>query len=550
MNWARADSCTPSYGNLVSYVLDHDNYNPKKEILIDALDPQQSVTLEQARQNVRKLVNGLHQHGHEQGDTVCIHAFNSIMYPVFFLGIIAAGGRFTGSNPSYTSTELGHHLAISQAKFIITCKAQLDVVRTAAVVKGVSFDRIIVIDDHAGANTTLHVSMNTLLQNCEKPWRTFTSVSASQSTTAALMSTSGTTGLPKMAARSHLSWIAENEAIEDKCPKPYEVRRLLCVPFFHAFAAPLALVSALRSGHTTYVMSRFNHNHFLNAIERFGITETAMPPPLIVRFLAEDPEQITMLNSIELVWSGGAPLSGSTQQAALAMFSPTARICQVYGMTEGGWMSTFQYPESDCTGSVGRLIGSYEAKVVDSEQGNTLEEGRVGEVLLRGPIAMTGYLDNESATTAAFDSEGWLRTGDIGYIDRSGKLETNNNQDLIKVRGWQVAPAELESTLLLHPLLLDAAVIGIPHPLEATEIPRAFVVLKPGSPRLTRAEILSFLSNYLARYKIMDCQIRFCDGIPKSASGKILKSKLRREVGVASDSGYESFGDDFVVRGG
>lgn len=145
------------------------------------------------------------------------------MYPVFFLGIIAAGGRFTGSNPSYTSTELGHHLAISQAKFIITCKAQLDVVRTAAVVKGVSFDRIIVIDDHAGANTTLHVSMNTLLQNCEKPWRTFTSVSASQSTTAALMSTSGTTGLPKMAARSHLSWIAENEAIEDKCPKPYEV---------------------------------------------------------------------------------------------------------------------------------------------------------------------------------------------------------------------------------------------------------------------------------------------------------------------------------------
>lgn len=125
-------------------------------------------------------------------------------------------------------------------------------------------------------------------------------------------------------------------------------------------------------------MSRFNHNHFLNAIERFGITETAMSPPLIVRFLAEDPEQITMLNSIELVWSGvsclsrlevalanpvqGAPLSGSTQQAALAMFSPTARICQVYGMTEGGWMSTFQYPESDCTGSVGRLIGSYEAK--------------------------------------------------------------------------------------------------------------------------------------------------------------------------------------------
>lgn len=142
------------------------------------------------------------------------------MYPVFFLGIIAAGGRFTGSNPSYTSTELGHHLALSQAKFIITSKAQLDVVRTAAMVKGVSFDRIIVVDDD---DTTLHVSVNALLQNGEKPWRTFESVLESQSTTAALMSTSGTTGLPKMAARSHLSWIAENEAIEDKVEKPYEV---------------------------------------------------------------------------------------------------------------------------------------------------------------------------------------------------------------------------------------------------------------------------------------------------------------------------------------
>lgn len=222
---------------------------------------------------------------------------------MLFLGVIGAGGQFTGSNPSYTATELGHHLRLSHAKFIFTSETQLPCAQEAAAANDIPFSNIIVIEAST-ASAQLCTSLNSLLSRGSKDWRKFEDDSTSQSTTAALLSTSGTTGLPKMAARSHASWIAENESIEDKCPKPYQVRRLLCVPFFHAFAAPLALISALRSGHPTYVMARFCQNDFLHAISSFDITETAMPPPLIVRFLGLSSKQIAPLRSIELVWSG------------------------------------------------------------------------------------------------------------------------------------------------------------------------------------------------------------------------------------------------------
>ena len=159
---------------------------------------------------------------------------------------------------------------------------------------------------------------------------------------------------------------------------PSKVRRLLCVPFLHGFGAPLAVISALRSGHTTYVMRRFEEVQFLGSIERFSITETAMPPPLLIKFMAMPAEKLSMLKNLHLIWSGvgaltlkqndkadvpqGAPMAAETQNDAVTMFAAGARICQVWGMTEGGWMTTFHYPEADYTGSVGRLIATYEAK--------------------------------------------------------------------------------------------------------------------------------------------------------------------------------------------
>ncbi|KAL1301944.1 hypothetical protein AAFC00_002403 [Neodothiora populina] len=529
----------PCYKDLVTFVLEHDDYHPDKEVLIDALNPLQSITLNQARRYVRKLVGGLRRHTITRGDTICVHAFNSVKYPLIFLGIIGAGGRFTGSNPSYTATELAHHFRISQTRVVITCQAQLETVRVAAQMSNVPPANIIVLDEPSTCTAHGATSMHALMDGRGEDWQRFDDYDTASSTAAALLSTSGTTGLPKMAIRSHLSWVAENQAIEDELEKPYEARRLLCVPFFHAFAAPLALISALRSGHPTYVMTRFKQQDFLAAIARFKITETAMPPPLIVRFLAMQPDERAMLKSIELVWCGGAPLSEATQNSALQMLAGSARICQVYGMTEGGWMTTFLYPEGDRTGSVGRPIGNYEVKIKHSDSDCVVSQHVVGEVLFRGSCTMSGYLNNVKATQEAFDQDGWLRTGDVGYINDAGKLYIlDRKKELIKVRGWQVAPAELESCYMMHKDIVDAAVIGVSHPIDATEVPRAYLV-RVSESSVSEREILSFASQYLAKYKIMDCQIRFCDSIPKSASGKILK-KVLRETG--SDSGYESAG--------
>ena len=158
-----------------------------------------------------------------------------ILYPVLFLGVIGCGGRFTGSNPSYTATELGHHLKLSQARFVLTTKAQLGTVSKAASLNDIAPSRIIIVDGDEVTERANHTTLATLLQIGQTRWRTHKHDDASSKITAALMSTSGTTGLPKMAARSHHSWIAENEAIEDRSTKPYEVRPKLS--FLHIFAA-------------------------------------------------------------------------------------------------------------------------------------------------------------------------------------------------------------------------------------------------------------------------------------------------------------------------
>lgn len=199
-------------------------------------------------------------------------------------------------------------------------------------------------------------------KHASKKWTSFDNEDEAKNTIATLNSTSGTTGFPKLAARSHYSLVMDSIAVADKRDKPYEVKRLLCTPFFHAFTSPLAIIDALRNGHPTFVMSRFDQAKFLHAVQHFKITETAMPPPMMIKFLAMDMESRRALRNLQLVWSGGAPMAAETQARAVAMFGIGARICQVWGMTEGGWFTTFQYPAADTTGSVGCLLATYEAK--------------------------------------------------------------------------------------------------------------------------------------------------------------------------------------------
>ncbi|KAF4555192.1 AMP-binding enzyme-like protein 2 [Elsinoe fawcettii] len=512
----------PCYDDLVTFTIGHTNYDENTPILIDTEDPEKHVTLFSARYFVKSLIGSLKEAGVNFTSVVCLHMYNSIMFPLIALAVIGTGAKVTAANPAYTVAELRHHFLVSSTTHVISCDEKAAIAREAfergSTVKGLVLGTLETIGEFA-------------TQGTPQPWMVFSNEDAALVSVAFLNSTSGTTGLAKMAARSHFSVVMEALSIHDTVAKYYPVRRLLCTPFFHGFTLPLSVVVALRFGVPTYVMRRFDQTRFLENIDRYDITESAMPPPMLINFLNMEPEDRKALNRLRKVWSGGAPLRQEMQYKARAMFHPDSCICQVWGMTEGGWMTTFPHPENDKSGSVGRLLATYEAAILVERDGRLeaiREYNTPGEIAIRGPINMIGYHNDPAATDDIIGRNKWLYTGDIGYVDEDGRIFiVERKKDLIKVKGWQVSPAEIEGRLIIHPAIMDAAVIGMDKPSLGTEVPLIFVVLRePLEPH----DLKAYLFQTIARYKVDSAEVRVIDAIPKSPSGKILKNELRKMI--------------------
>ena len=482
---------------------------------------------------------------------MCLHIANDVLYPVLLLGILASKSRWTGTNPAYTRHELEHHFQISNTRYVITLPEYLETVEAAVNALDSEIEIILFTDllserpvltaplheelrqsaelkDPVQAHTSGGKKLRTLHDLLDKSGnidlqKHLKDLSADQ--IAVLMQTSGTTGLPKIAARTHGALISETKANEDNnAAKPYEVRRLFCTPIFHAFTTPEVVFNPLRLGYPTYIMKRFN-NTFAQKVHDFDITETAAPPPMLMR-LIQQPESHHMLQSLRLIFCGGAPLAAEQRLRTLAMFQTPPRIVQVWGMTEGGWFGTFKYPEDDDTCSVGRPIPGLEVAVDFSKPVELVDGRKAGEVRVKGPQLMTGYLGNPEASANAFDDDGWLKTGDIGYMEDGKIYLVDRAKDLIKVNGWQVAPAELEAALIQSPDVLDAAAIAIGH--DVDEHPMVFVV--PRDDDVRAEDIKTHLRSRLARYKVAHVELEFAQSIPRNPSGKILKKVLRAQV--------------------
>jgi acyl-CoA synthetase (AMP-forming)/AMP-acid ligase II len=308
---------------------------------------------------------------------------------------------------------------------------------------------------------------------------------------------------------------------------------------FHASLVPVAHTTPLRSGHVSYVLRRFELEPYLRTIQTYHITELSLVPPLVIALLMSPATKKYSLKSVRLISCGAAPLKPALQNKLKSEYcSPECVFNQVWGMTETSCIATmFSATESDDTGSVGRPIPNLDIKLIDEEGRDVSAFNASGEICVRGPTVIPGYFENESADRETFDGEGWLRTGDIGYVERgTGKwYVVDRKKELIKVRGFQVAPPELEGVLLLHPLIVDAAVIGVKglagleHDVEC---PRAYVVRRPGpeGERLRENEVKEWCGTRLARYKALTGGAVFVDAIPKNASGKILKRVLRERA--------------------
>ncbi|EGP86358.1 4-coumarate,CoA ligase-like protein, partial [Zymoseptoria tritici IPO323] len=515
--------------------------NLYKPVYIDAFDPKRQYTHGQARTTIRKLVAGLRKAGLRQGDVVCVHSFNDINYPVLANGIIAAGGIYSGTNPAYQPYELAHAIKVARIKFLVVEPEILKHALEAATASSLPQENIFIFNNRDDQVVPSGFkSWRTLLQHGEEDWVRWDDAERSKSTTAAHLFSSGTTGLPKAAMLSHYNLIAQHCQITEWKPKPYAIKKITATPMFHVATAPTCHFSPLKDGADTVIMRRFDTEGYLKTIQDHQITDVATVPPMVLSIIQSDLEDKYSLKSVKFATCGAAPLEKRQQARFQALLSEGAVFTQVWATT---WLiprtettcicTNTPFPGEDDTGSVGRPVPGIELKLVDAEDPTKEihEYGVRGEVCIRGVTVIRGYLD-EQATRDSWDSDGFFHTGDIAYCEKgTGKWYiVDRKKDLMKVRGFQVAPPELEAVLLEHPGVYDAAVIGVKkNKDDDSEYPRAYIVRRDNDEgrRLDGKAVFEYMGTKLAKFKRPEGGVVFMDAIPKNPSGKILKRELR-----------------------
>ncbi|KAF7189433.1 Phenylacetyl-CoA ligase epaB [Pseudocercospora fuligena] len=515
--------------DILSWTFDHIKYDWDEPIYIDALNPKHSISARQAHKLVRQLAAGFKAIGLQKGDCVSIHSLNHIYYPIFFLGVIAAGGVYAGTNPAYTQHELTHTTKIAKVKFIMTQPELLKGISKAAEDNGIPQKNILMFNPYGEKAPEGYLQWSDLLKHGETDWVRFDDYDTAYMTGAARLYSSGTTGLPKAAELSHLNLTAQHMLVYETNPREWKVRRLLALPMFHAATAPSAFCTPLRNGDKAYVMPRFDPEKWFWAHQEYQITDLGVVPPIAVMAINSPLNKKYSLKSAKVGQCGAAPLDKGPQSRMQAMMGEGAPFTQVWGMTETSCIATrHAYPAHDTTGSVGWPIPNLDVKLVDDDGKDITDYDVRGEICVRGPTIIKGYFENPEANARDWDKDNFFHTGDIAYIDGKSKLYYI---ELIKVRGFQVTPPELEGTLLMHPEIIDAAVIGVPDPKrEGDELPRGYIVRRTKDGKPTEKEVQDYMQEKLTYYKKLEGGIVFVDSIPKNASGKILKRLLREQA--------------------
>ena len=468
------------------------------------------------------------------------------MFPILCLGIVAAGGIFATTNPAYTSHELAHHYRTSETKYIIAEPEILPRVIVAAGECNIPKSSILIFDVLGQSIPAGFLSYQTLLSHGEEDWYRFDDLHTAKTVEACRLFSSGTTGLPKATMISHHNLIAQHVITWSDNKRDHRVRRLICLPMFHMAMMPTSHIATLKEGQPSVVMRQFELEKFLANIEKFSITDMALAPPIVISAIMSPLSKKYNLKSVRSAICGAAPLGKDPQERFQQLMSDGAPFTQAYGMTETTCLVTrLRWPENDDTGSIGRLLPNLDVKLIDDEGAEIHDLSKPGEVLVRGPTVILGYVKNDKANRESFDAEGFYHSGDVGRCDIKTGLWylVDRKKELIKVKAFQVAPPELEGVLLSHPLIIDAAVIGVATGGKGGlddgggQLPRAYIVRKAGKggKSLTEAEAYDWVKDRLVRYKWLEGGVRFIDAIPKNASGKILKRVLRdmavREMG-------------------
>jgi acyl-CoA synthetase (AMP-forming)/AMP-acid ligase II len=459
---------------------------------------------------MQSLAGGLAARGFGKGDVLALMAPNVPEYAVAFHGAAWAGGAVTTINPTYTAGEVKHQLMDSGAKILVTVSAFADIASEAAVGTGV--EEIVTMDPGGGA---------TLAELMGEPMTS--QVECNPDDVVALPYSSGTTGLSKGVMLTHRNLVANLVQTAAMLPIAEGDAVLAFLPFFHIYGMQVLMNGALCQGAKVVTMPRFDLEQFLTLCQEHHVNRAFVAPPIVLALAKHPLVDKYNLSDLKQVFSGAAPLGAELALEAGARLG--CEVVQGYGMTELSPVSHSTLTGQFKPGTIGVLTPSTEARIVDPESGNDQGVGEGGEIWVRGPQVMPGYLNNPEATAGTIDSDGWLHTGDVGHVDEDGHFTiVDRLKELIKYKGFQVPPAELEALLVTHPDVADAAVIGIPDE-EAGELPKAFITLREGATA-TAEDIQAFVADNVAHYKRVRL-VEFIPEIPKSASGKILRRFLR-----------------------
>ncbi|CAJ2513026.1 Uu.00g011450.m01.CDS01 [Anthostomella pinea] len=510
-----------------------------KVIHADAAEPSHNLTKGRLRQLSQRAAHVFrHQYGigaqGENKDVVFMISTGHFMTPLIFYGAIMAGGIFSSTNPSATPGELAYQLRQTSATVVVCTPDTKDVVLAAAKKAGLSERNMLLFGGTKDLEFKEAASgARVPISNQELQWRRITDPVELDNSVICLLFSSGTTGLPKAMPISHRNSVAHCALAQEptreynKATKPlgYEYRMIAHLPTAHVAGVQVYLVNNCYVGGCCYWMSRFDFPKFCEYAKKYQATTMFTVPPIYL-LIAKSSLVKDHFDTWQEAIAGAAPMGPDLEvEVAKKLGKGATKLRQTWGLSEtcGTFtISPIDPAQSAPPGSVGALIANCYARLIDDND-KDVDPGQPGEVWAKGPVVTNGYWRNDKANKESF-KDGWFCTGDIAVFKDGFFFIVDRKKELIKYKGNQVAPAELEAMLLSHPKILDAAVIGVPG--DGTEVPRAYVVAD--QKQITGQEIMDwFKKQGLSHYKQLRGGVVFLEAIPKSPSGKILRKILR-----------------------